>query len=677
MNKKLIILLALLLSMALVAASCGGDTTETEDPGTTTADADETTEPAETDEPGDTEEPDETETPAEQGDYSDEPALILGATDFNAVFSPFFATTGYDMDIVDLVHANLVGFDRFAMPDDSGLTYYVTPEEILADDGSVEYTIYTFTLKENLVFSDGEPVTSDDVIFSMLVRLDPNYTGPSTLYTTPILGVNEYRYDDMDYADRVAAIQEEAAAYEPDEDEIQETAQAVADSFGMDVADFLPDGPWYEDYVLAEIRNSLRRELEAEYIAENLAGDTVNVPDVEGIEKVDELTVRVTIAGVDPAAIYNFGGIEVAPEHYYGEGFRKGDLSMVQAVSGEPMGAGAYRFSDFTNNIVTLVANDFYFKGSPMIKRIRYQVTSQANKLEGVRLGDFDISDPTASPEVVNDVEDDPDLHYELIDNLGYGYIGIDASRITNQTIRQGIMHLMDREPAVQSYYGNLASVIERPISRVSWAYPQNATEYYGFSPETALEKFEEAGYTQNDSGDLVNSAGEQLRIRIGIPADGAGDHPAFPIVLGVKNAGEEIGMIVDIEDYADGNQFFDDLDAGLLDLWAAAWGETPDPDMYQLYHTNGPSNYYNISDERLDELIMDARQTSDIDARKVMYAEALDIIMENAVEMPTYQRKNMFVFNTNIVDIETLPRDMTPYYGYFAEVETLQMVAQ
>ena len=47
---------------------------------------------------------------------------------------------------------------------------------------------------------------------------------------------------------------------------------------------------------------------------------------------------------------------------------------------------------------------------------------------------------------------------------------------------------------------------------------------------------------------------------------------------------------------------------------------------------------------------------------------------MEWAVEMPVYQRMNMYVFNPEIVNIETLPKTMTPFYSYFAEIQTLEL---
>lgn len=320
MHKKFISLLLVAFLLVGVLAACGQKTpAENNEPTDTNTEQ-------ETEKPADTEDNESAERPTEQGDYSNEPALVLGADDFNGVFSPFFATTGYDMDIVEMVHASLIGFDRNSQPDNSGLAEYIEPEEVKGEDGTIEKTIYTFKLKEGLVFSDGTPITADDVIFTYYVLCDPNYTGSSTIYTTPILGVNEYRYDDVDYADKVAKIKEEADNYEPTEEEIEKKAEQLAEAYGMDKADFMPDGPYYEDYNLAGIRQDKYNADITAYIQSNLEKSEGHVEEIEGIKKIDDRTVQVTIAGVDPKAIYNLGAIRVAPKHYYGEGFKKGDL---------------------------------------------------------------------------------------------------------------------------------------------------------------------------------------------------------------------------------------------------------------------------------------------------------------------------------------------------------------
>ncbi len=523
--------------------------------------------------------------------------VVVASLEMNGVFSPFFATTAPDNDIVSMVHGALIKTDRNAQPEADLADYKI--EQVEAEDGSVSETIYTFTLKDGVTFSDGTPVTADDIIFSYKVLADPAYDGPSTFSTLPVVGMEEYNKGDA--------------------------------------------------------------------------------TEISGIEKVDDKTVKITLKGIDPSAIWKLGNIAVAPKAYYGvddagKEYVKGDMSVPKSRNAAPMGAGAYKFGSFENNVVTLNANENYYGGAPATPTIKYQVTAESNKLEGLKLEEFDISDPSSSPDMVADVEA-AGFEYELIDNLGYGYIGINAERIPDKNVRKGLMHLMNRRPAIETYYGDLATVIERPMSTVSWAYPQDATEYYGFDPAKALEYFKAAGYEQVDKNGKVSleKDGVQLRVEVGIPGGGTMEHPTAPVLTQMKTEMEKMGAVLEIAD-TDGTVFFDRLETGDWDMWVAAWQATVDPDMYQTYHSQGPSNHYNVQNEELDKLIVEARQTNDIEVRKDCYSKALDIIMDEAVEMPVYQRKNMYVFNQEIVDMESLPENMTPYYTYFAEVETFRL---
>ena len=51
-----------------------------------------------------------------------------------------------------------------------------------------------------------------------------------------------------------------------------------------------------------------------------------------------------------------------------------------------------------------------------------------------------------------------------------------------------------------------------------------------------------------------------------------------------------------------------------------------------------------------------------------------LDMIMDAAVYMPVYQRKNMEIYNETTLNTDTLPEQTTTYYNYTAEYETLEM---
>jgi len=116
--------------------------------------------------------------------------------------------------------------------------------------------------------------------------------------------------------------------------------------------------------------------------------------------------------------------------------------------------------------------------------------------------------------------------------------------------------------------------------------------------------------------------------------------------------------------------------------MWCAAWGATIDPDMYQIYFSGdetgrvaGGSNYmYDIADEELNTLILDARTSLDQTYRKAMYKACLDIIVDWAVEVPVYQRQNCVIFSTERVNVATVTPDITTFYGWLSEIHNVEL---
>ena len=131
------------------------------------------------------------------------------------------------------------------------------------------------------------------------------------------------------------------------------------------------------------------------------------------------------------------------------------------------------------------------------------------------------------------------------------------------------------------------------------------------------------------------------------------------------------------------------DLTTGKLTVWAAAWSSTIDPDMYQVYHKDSKATSvnnwgypqilknqqlygteYDIITE-LSGLIDAGRETDDQNRRKGIYRSALDMIMELAVEFPTYQRSDMYAYNSKVIDSATLTpeTEVGAYNGLFSRI--------
>lgn len=166
------------------------------------------------------------------------------------------------------------------------------------------------------------------------------------------------------------------------------------------------------------------------------------------------------------------------------------------------------------------------------------------------------------------------------------------------------------------------------------------------------------------------------------VPADGVGDHPAYGILTNAKEALATIGIDLQINDPTDSNVLWQAIESNPVsaEIWCAAWQATPDPDMYQVYHSSNAvgaggtnSNSYMLCDSTLDELIMEARSSADQAFRKATYKQCLDIILDWAVEVPIYQRQNAFVMSTERVNIDTVTPDITTFWDWMNDIELLE----
>ena len=461
------------------------------------------------------------------------------------------------------------------------------------------------------------------------------------------------------------------------------------------------------------------------------------IKSIEGIKKVDNYTVEVKTKGYEAPAVYTICGLEITPMHYYGDpaqydyeknmfGHPFGDLSIVQAKTTEPMGAGPYKFVKYENRIVYFEANENYFKGEPATKYVQFKETIDSEIVAGIVAGTVDVGDLNgskknyeeiagynASGEISGDV-----IHTTKVDNLGYGYIGMNADTVLvgtdpasaeSKDLRKAIATVLSvyRDAAYDSYYGEAASVINYPISNTSWAAPQatdegykvafstdvdgnpiytssmTTDEKYAAALQAAVGYFKAAGFTFDDATGKLTAApaGAKLSYEAVIGGDGIGDHPSFAVLTDASAALATIGFELKINDLTDTSVLWDMLDAGSQELWCAAWQATIDPDMFQVYHSSGiigrngsDSNHYHLDDATLDQLIIDARKSDDQSYRKAIYRQALDLVADWAVEVPAYQRQNSTVFSTARINTDTITPDITTFWSWLKEIEKVAM---
>lgn len=476
----------------------------------------------------------------------------------------------------------------------------------------------------------------------------------------------------------------------------------------------------------------------------------------DGSAKNNEV-LSITIKGVDPKAIWNFG-IGIAPMYYYSDkehiekfdfesnfGVEFGSQTFLNNVVkssekiGVPVGAGAYAASRVSGGIDNVKSNEFYSNGfiyyerNPYynmgkggvtqtapdgkkykvskIKKVRYKVVTEQRMVDDLMAGGIDFAEPNAKPQTLKNVKSADGLDAKTVSTAGYGYIGINASKVPGIHVRRAIMYTMDTKLCTD-YYGTMADRIYRSMSKNNWAYPEDSTAYYPYiggeipanlkvvDPDYkafVVSKGKKAGqkFTIDEQKEFIQSlvkkdgyslvdgvyakGSESLKYTFTVAGE-TQDHPAWNAMTTSARLLNRCGFDITVTTKADALSL---LSSGGLTVWAAAWSSTIDPDMYQVYHKDSKATsvlnwgykqiLQNANDKyktelaivkKLSDIIDDARKTDVQASRKTLYSEALDLVMELAVELPTYQRQDMFAYNKNKIDDSTFNQNPTSYKG-------------
>ncbi len=447
----------------------------------------------------------------------------------------------------------------------------------------------------------------------------------------------------------------------------------------------------------------------------------------------DEYAVlQITIEGVDPKAHWNFA-FSVAPQHYYGEGaktevdiannkfgvdfaaysdFMQGVVQKPRNVK-LPVGAGAYKVTNRANsdtpsasefyddNVVYFKANNYFETvGSGLnnakIEKVRYQVVNASDAIGVLKSGDVHYVTPQLTKTNFDLLEGLKDEGISTLQSkqLGYGYIGVNASKINDINLRKAILYSMNTALALDYYRTGSAEQIYWPMSTVSWAYPKDENgnpskdnlkpypQIGSFDKQIAIDAIKQC---MADAG--VEAGNSKLKLTFTIAGSNVQDHPTYKVFRDAANLLNDLGWDITVE--ADINAL-SKLTTGSLEVWAAAWGSTIDPDLYQVYHKNstatstkawGYDYLKNGTQEEKDmlnelsDLIDAARETLDQNKRTEIYEEAMGIILDLAIELPVYQRTELYAYNSKVIDSSTLPSEINPYSSPLDKLWTIDFV--
>lgn len=458
---------------------------------------------------------------------------------------------------------------------------------------------------------------------------------------------------------------------------------------------------------------SLAREIFIDKISkaievQSIAGLVAGKKQIRGVQYD---TIRVILTKIHPGTLQLLN-IPVAPKHHYIKGFaydseatinygvQYGSTNFIEHVrsNNNPLGAGPYKLirRDSIDGTVYFERNNYFqtMGGEKIfnayIKNVALRVISPGSEMAALKSGYVHFAKVNHSKEVLEELDEQAKLHELIVNHLGYNYISINPKVYPNLHERIALTTVLDPNRIFDILSTDLAELIWRSQSKVSWTYPDLDSEIYSFDETltTTIEEFKQAGYQFCDeSGQFVDFPKEY---EFFVPYD-ASEHPLGIVMLNAAELLSSIGIPAKVT--VDKN-LSENIKSSNIGIYASAKDVSVEPDLYNDYHfesviglaiQNGIADLYQKGSDSslglidgmnqrlalayLAELIDSARSSAITEERKQIYEDALELIAKLAIEVSLYQGKDLFIVNGSIVDRHSLARGISEYKDPLSEI--------
>lgn len=443
---------------------------------------------------------------------SSEPIVVAHTADWNNEFISGYTNNAYDNDVRALVFGN-----GLLVADEDGNHH---PNFMVEDyEVSEDQKEWKFTIKDGIKFSDGEPLTVEDVYYTYMYYANPDHIDPEKGAGNP--GGRSSGYSDY------------------------EGWEAFDNSCLAD--DYDPDKPEGEDNV----------KYDSSKCDESL---------LTGIS-TEGNTITFKITKPEFTTIGGFEDLTILPKHYYTD-----HTTTKTQLMNAPMGAGPYKLVEYLEGQhMVFEINEHYpgnFRGvKPSIEKIIYKKAADETVVDELLAGDVDLLPGQIQDDKIKPVEkakeDGLGYDFNSYDRHGYGLLGFhaDFGVGSHKEVRQALAFGIDRPTFIKEFVGSYGSKIDAPYSlpfvvdekdfdnetSSVWSLTQQWIDEeltdYSKDPAKAIEVMEAAGWTRGDDK-IFEKDGVKAELSIASPSTDW----ASAMSLVTDKTVDEIGIKVNIE---------------------------------------------------------------------------------------------------------------------------------
>lgn len=366
---------------------------------------------------------------------------------------------------------------------------------------------------------------------------------------------------------------------------------------------------------------------------------------IEKVEKVDDTTVKFHFKSSFPDWTSIISGTLPKEQVASAEVFNNG---MAKTYNNDWY-AGPFKIESYNNaqQLVTLVPNEKWWGDKPLLDKVTFRVLDSAAEATSFANKEIDVLDYIISANTYKQAQQRSDAEVRQNFGLQWRHFTLNASSgvLADKAVRQALMRATDRAAITKSSLAGMPVDANKVLLGNHFfmpsqeGYVDNSTKW-SHDVEAAKKLLDGAGWKEPSPGAIRVKDGKKLSIKYTRPT-------AVPTTKTeselLQSQLKKIGMEVVMEDVESAKYFKDYINKKNFEITSFTWQGTPYPMMNigQIYG-KGNSNFTGQSIKELNELIDKINVEADHKKRVAMTNQADEIIWENVLNFPIYERMQL-----------------------------------
>ena len=357
---------------------------------------------------------------------------------------------------------------------------------------------------------------------------------------------------------------------------------------------------------------------------------------IESFEKVDDRTLKINTLYDAGNLLHKLasGGVAIINK----KAFEKDENNIV--------GTGMFKLKEWVaGEKLVLERNEFFKDSKSNIDTLVVKFVPEANsRMIMLETGEIDLARDLL-PLDFKKISEDTKFTTVEIETPSNMFLGFDLRNelLADKRVRQAIAYAINNEDLVKTVFNGSASVATSPVPKITTGHNENSNNYPQ-NIEKAKQLLAEAGYPNGFNIELFVSE----------------DNQRIDMAVIIQDNLKKIGINAEIKTFQWAAYVSTIENPNIIKpLFIMSWNisnDDPDEVLYPLYHSSQIDAHTNVifyKNEKFDNLISEARETTDKEKRMKLYEEAQDIIQEDLPHYTLVYPKQNFAYKASIKNIK------------------------